>query len=59
MKILNKRLSDLEARGTASGRWHRITQHIGQSFDDALAQYQEHNGAIADNDSLIVVKLIG
>lgn len=55
MKILTKRLMELEARtGAASGRWHRIMQHIGQSFDDALAQYQACNGPVQEGDSLIV-----
>ncbi|MBK7162636.1 MAG: hypothetical protein IPH79_09135 [Sphingomonadales bacterium] len=59
MKILNKRLSELELRaGSASGRWHRIIQHIGQSFDDALAHYQACNGPVAEGDSLIVRKVI-
>lgn len=60
MKILTKRLSELEARvGDASGRWHRIIQHLGQSFDDALAQYQACNGPVAEGDNLIVRKVVG
>jgi hypothetical protein len=59
MKILNKRLSELELRaGAVSGRWHRIIQHIGQSFDDALTQYQACNGPVLEGDSLIVRKVI-
>lgn len=59
MKILNKRMSELELRnGAVSGRWHRVIQHIGQKFSDALAQYQACNGPVAECDSLIVRKVI-
>jgi len=59
MKILNKRLSELELRsGTVSGRWHRIIQHIGQTFDDALAHYQACNGPVLEDDHLIVRKIV-
>ena len=59
MKAMNKRLSELELRaGTKSGRWHRIIQHIGQSFDDARAAYEACNGPVAEGDSLIVRKVV-
>ena len=59
MKTLNKRLSELELRsGAVPGRWHRVIQQIGQSFDDALAQYQACNGLVAEGDNLIVRKIV-
>ena len=59
MKTLNKRLSELESQsGASTGRWHRIIQHIGQSFDDALAQYQACNGPVPEGDNIIVRKLV-
>lgn len=59
MKILTKRLMELEARsGAVSGGWHRIVQHIGQTFDDAMAQYQVCNGPVLEHDNLIVRQIV-
>lgn len=59
MTTLNKRLSELELRsGAVSGRWRRVIQHIGQTFDEALAQYQACNGLVAEGDNLIVRKIV-
>ena len=59
MKAIYKRLSALESRsGPTTGRWHRIIQDIGQTFQDARAAYEASNGAIVKNDNLIVRKIV-
>ena len=59
MKPMCKRLSALECRTPpGTGRWHRIIQDVGQSFEDARMHYEAQNSLIAENDNLIVQKIV-
>ena len=56
---LRDRLVALEANaGCQSGRWHRILQDVGQSFDEARARYELRNGPVSDGDNLIVRSVV-
>lgn len=59
MTPLYKRLSMLESRtGKTTGRWHRIIQEVGQTFQDARSAYEACNGTIAETDDLIVRRIV-
>ena len=59
MKLICTRLSASESRSEpTTARWHRIIQDVGQTFHEARAAYEASNGAIAENDNLIVRKIV-
>ncbi len=59
MKILERRLSSLEARSAATtGRWHQLLWHDGCSWADVLAA-NDNGDHIGPGDNVILVHFVG
>ena len=55
------RLDKLEkamAAAKPSERWHRIIQRIGESVDEAIADYEEEHGPIGKGEYKLIRRIV-
>lgn len=39
-------------------RWHRIVQRIGESVEDAIADYEEEHGPIGKHENTLIRRIV-
>ena len=52
------RLEKAMAAAKAPERWHRIIQNIGESVDEAIAEYEAEYGPISDGEHTIIRRIV-